>query len=46
MVLKCRRKKLPVTLSQVSEPFGNRTTGMMEAPVGARRACREEEQVH
>lgn len=31
-----------VTLSQYYVPFGNRTTGMMKAPIGP-GACREEE---
>lgn len=37
--------RLGLTLSQVSVPFGNRTTGMMKALFGP-GACREEEQVH
>ncbi|MBB3640805.1 hypothetical protein [Variovorax atrisoli] len=38
-------RSVSLTLSQVSVPFGNRTTGMMKALFGP-GACREEEQVH
>lgn len=35
-----------MTLSQDFEPFGNRVTGMMDAPQRGRSSCHEEEQVH
>lgn len=45
LTLKGSRRSEVVTLSQVSVPFSNRTTGMMKARIGP-GACREEEQVH
>lgn len=38
--------QVEVTLSQVSELFGNNIDRHEEAPEGVRSSCREEQQVH